>query len=133
MAKNREPQRDVESESESREEKRDGASSEEVGSSESESDSEPEQTQKPPSLPTVVAIGDLDRLSSAKVVSSNDVSMDERILRIGAEFFEGDKPVEGEREWRKLNLEEMEVYLKNLDLMRARTKLVLDVLKSKNH
>ncbi|KAK4421304.1 putative transcription factor [Sesamum alatum] len=80
-----------------------------------------------------VANGDLDRLSPAKIVSSNDVRMEERILRIGAELFEGDKTVEGEREWRKLRLEEMEVYLKKLDLMRAQTKLVLDVLKSKNH
>ncbi|KAL0407291.1 UNVERIFIED_CONTAM: putative transcription factor [Sesamum latifolium] len=81
----------------------------------------------------VVANSDVDWLSRAKTVSSNDVSMEERILRIGAELFEGDKPVEGETEWRKLRLEEMEAYLKRLDLMRAQTKLVLDVLKSKNH
>ncbi|KAL0300803.1 UNVERIFIED_CONTAM: putative transcription factor [Sesamum radiatum] len=79
------------------------------------------------------ANSDLTRLSATKIVSSNDVSMDERILRIGAELFEGDKPVEGEREWQKLRLDEMEVYLKKLDLMRAQTKPVLDVLKSKNH
>ncbi|KAL0328815.1 UNVERIFIED_CONTAM: putative transcription factor [Sesamum calycinum] len=79
------------------------------------------------------ANSDLTRLSATKIVSSNDVSMDERILRIGAELFEGDKPVEGEREWQKLRLDEMEAYLKKLDLMRAQTKLVLDVLKSKNH
>ncbi|KAL0321160.1 UNVERIFIED_CONTAM: putative transcription factor [Sesamum radiatum] len=65
MAKNREPQKVAESESESGEEKRDGVSSEEVGSSESESDSEPEQTQKPPSLPTA-ALKKSQPQSSAK-------------------------------------------------------------------
>ncbi|KAI3466603.1 hypothetical protein Pfo_023266 [Paulownia fortunei] len=80
-----------------------------------------------------VVNGGLDKLLAAKIVSSDDVSMEERILKIGAELFEGEKRVEGEREWRKLRLEEMEVYLKKLDLMRAQTKLVLDVLKSTDH
>ncbi|KAK6133313.1 hypothetical protein DH2020_032976 [Rehmannia glutinosa] len=83
----------------------------------------------------VVAVdGNVDKLA-AEIVSWNDASMEARISRIGAELFEGDNRVEGEQErvWRKLKVQEMEVYLKKLDLMRAKTKLVLDVLKSGDH
>ncbi|XP_073138777.1 GLABROUS1 enhancer-binding protein-like [Henckelia pumila] len=70
-------------------------------------------------------------LGYKKSISSNE-TVEERILRVGAEFFEGDKKLEGAREWRKLRQEEVELHLKKLDLLRAQTKLVLDVLKSTN-
>ncbi|XP_075523178.1 GLABROUS1 enhancer-binding protein-like [Primulina tabacum] len=66
----------------------------------------------------------------SKRLISNSETVEERILRAGAEFFEGDKKLEGAREWRKLRQEEVELHLKKLDLLRAQTKLVLDVLKS---
>ncbi|XP_073036950.1 GLABROUS1 enhancer-binding protein-like [Primulina eburnea] len=72
---------------------------------------------------------ELASLGSKRLISNSE-TVEERILRAGAEFFEGDKKLEGAREWRKLRQEEVELHLKKLDLLRAQTKLVLDVLKS---
>ncbi|KZV53250.1 mediator-associated protein 1 [Dorcoceras hygrometricum] len=66
----------------------------------------------------------------SKRLIAHSESVEERILRAGAEFFEGDKKLEGAREWKKLRQEEVEIQLKKLDVLRAQTKLVLDALKS---
>ncbi|KAL3819592.1 hypothetical protein ACJIZ3_005497 [Penstemon smallii] len=65
---------------------------------------------------------------------SYGLNVDERILRIGAELFEGVNGIEdGAKEWKKLMLKEMEIHIEHIDVMRARAKLVVDVLKSRNH
>ncbi|KAL3834919.1 hypothetical protein ACJIZ3_009655 [Penstemon smallii] len=67
-------------------------------------------------------------------VRSYCLNVDERVLSIGADLFEGvNRAEEGAKEWRKLMLDEMEINIKQMDVMRARTKLVLDFLKSPNH
>ncbi|KAK4489218.1 hypothetical protein RD792_005013 [Penstemon davidsonii] len=67
-------------------------------------------------------------------VRSYCLNVDERVLSIGADLFEGvNGAEEGAKEWRKLMLDEMEINIKKMDVMRARTKLVLDFLKSANH
>ncbi|XP_073048156.1 GLABROUS1 enhancer-binding protein-like [Primulina eburnea] len=72
---------------------------------------------------------ELTILGSKRLISNSE-TVEERILRAGAEFFEGDEKLEGAREWRKQRQEEVELHLKKLNLLRAQTKLVLDVLKS---
>ncbi|KAK4489219.1 hypothetical protein RD792_005014 [Penstemon davidsonii] len=62
----------------------------------------------------------------------NASGIDERVLMIGAELFEGLNGVKGSKEWKNLVVEEIDIHLKKLDMMRARTKLVLDYLKSNN-
>ncbi|KAL3834918.1 hypothetical protein ACJIZ3_009654 [Penstemon smallii] len=64
---------------------------------------------------------------------SNGSGIDERVLKIGAELFDGVNGVKGSKEWKNLVVEEIDIHLKKLDIMRARTKLVLDHLKSDNH
>ncbi|KAL0363268.1 UNVERIFIED_CONTAM: putative transcription factor [Sesamum calycinum] len=80
-----------------------------------------------------VVNSDTERLLPAKRVNSGGVSVEERILRIGAEFFESGKGLEGEKEWKKLRVEEMEVHLRQLEVKAAQTKLVLDAVKSVGH
>ncbi|KAL3624961.1 hypothetical protein CASFOL_031629 [Castilleja foliolosa] len=50
-----------------------------------------------------------------------------RVSRIGDQLFEG---VEGDDEWVELKKAEMEVYLKQMELMCTKTRLVLDMLKA---
>ncbi|KAL2245896.1 probable transcription factor At4g00390 [Sesamum indicum] len=76
---------------------------------------------------------DLERLLPAKRVNSGGVTVEERILMIGAEYYESGKGLEEEKEWKKLNVEEMEVYLRQLEVKTARAKLVLDAVKSGGH
>ncbi|KAI3456391.1 hypothetical protein Pfo_013054 [Paulownia fortunei] len=80
-----------------------------------------------------VVSGDGERLLPPKRLNSNGVSVEERILRVGAELFEVGKGLEGEKEWKKLRVEEMELHLRQLEVRSAQTKLVLDVLKSADH
>ncbi|KAL0386168.1 UNVERIFIED_CONTAM: putative transcription factor [Sesamum radiatum] len=81
-----------------------------------------------------VVNSDRERVLPAKRVNSGGVSVEERILRIGAEVFESGKgvevEVEREKEWKKLKLEEMEIHLMQLEVKTAQTKLVLDAVKS---
>ncbi|KAK4439294.1 putative transcription factor [Sesamum alatum] len=80
-----------------------------------------------------VVNSDAEGLLPAKGVNSGGVSVEERILRIGAELFESGKGLEGEKEWKKLRVEEMEVHLRQLEVRSAQTKLVLDAVKSGGH
>ncbi|KAL2245408.1 GLABROUS1 enhancer-binding protein-like [Sesamum indicum] len=73
---------------------------------------------------------DPERLLPAKRVNSGGVTVEERIWRIGAEYFESGKGLEGEKEWKKLKVEEMEVNLRQLEVKTAQAKLVLDAVKS---
>lgn len=80
-----------------------------------------------------VANASLDRIRGSTIMRSHGVSIDhERIYRIGSELFDGKKGIEGGKEWSQLMLEEMELHMKMLELMRARTKLVIDLIKSNN-
>ncbi|CAA2934302.1 probable transcription factor At1g11510 [Olea europaea subsp. europaea] len=65
--------------------------------------------------------------------SLGGMSMRERILSAGAEFFEGENKVEGHKEWMKLRVAEVELEDKKYDLMRAQARLVLNVLRSSDH
>ncbi|KAL2475548.1 DNA-binding storekeeper protein-related transcriptional regulator [Abeliophyllum distichum] len=76
-----------------------------------------------------VANGDVEMMTG----SFGGVSMREWILRTGADLFEGEKRFEGHKEWRKLRVEEIELEEKRYDLMRAQTKLVLNILRSTDH
>ncbi|KAL6553220.1 hypothetical protein OROGR_007062 [Orobanche gracilis] len=64
---------------------------------------------------------------------NDDADIDMNIARIGAKLIGGENRNEGAKEWQKLAMAETEVYLKKLEVMTARTKLILDVLKSDNH
>ncbi|CAI9756572.1 unnamed protein product [Fraxinus pennsylvanica] len=65
--------------------------------------------------------------------SNNGMSMREWILMAGAKFFEGENKIEGHKEWRKLRVEEIELEEKKYDVMRAQTKLVLNVMRATDH
>ncbi|XP_011099453.1 probable transcription factor At4g00390 [Sesamum indicum] len=80
-----------------------------------------------------VVNSDPESLLPAKRVNSGGVTVEERILRIGAEYFESGKGLEGEKEWKKLRVEEIEVYLRQLEVKTARAKLALDAVKSGGH
>ncbi|XP_020552877.1 GLABROUS1 enhancer-binding protein-like [Sesamum indicum] len=80
-----------------------------------------------------VVNSDPERLLPAKRVNSGGVTVEERILRIGAEYFESGKGLEGEKEWKKLRVEEMEVNLRQLEVKTAQAKLILDAVKSGGH
>ncbi|XP_051136330.1 probable transcription factor At1g11510 [Andrographis paniculata] len=73
----------------------------------------------------------VERVWSSKMLWSEDVSMEDRIYRIGSKLFEGQRRDDEEgREWKQLKLLEVELQLKMLEVKHARTKLVLDALKS---
>ncbi|XP_057806315.1 probable transcription factor At1g11510 [Salvia miltiorrhiza] len=61
-------------------------------------------------------------------------TMEERMLITGGEVFGlGRGGVEGEKEWQKLRLEELQLYLKQLEVKVAQTKLVLGAIKGRDH
>ncbi|KAL6542899.1 hypothetical protein OROHE_010419 [Orobanche hederae] len=64
---------------------------------------------------------------------NDDAGMYRNIPRIGAKLLGDENRNEGAKEWEKLAMAETEVYLKKLEVMTAKTKLVSDVLKSDNH
>lgn len=66
-----------------------------------------------------------DEESVSAIINREDLSAEERILKIGAVL------LEGEEEWEKLKLESLEIYLRQLELRKLQTKLVLDALKAK--
>lgn len=69
-----------------------------------------------------------ETLPAAKRLKSNSVgaSVEERMLIAG-------QGLEGDEEWEKLKEEELELYLKQLEVKVAQTKLVLDAMKGRGH
>ncbi|KAH6790505.1 hypothetical protein C2S51_005511 [Perilla frutescens var. frutescens] len=65
--------------------------------------------------------------------SSGGASMEESMLITGRELYEAGQGLEGENEWHKLRVDEMELYLKQLEVRVAQTKLVLGVMKRGDH
>ena len=59
-----------------------------------------------------VASGVKESVSVATSLNLVGMSVDDRILRMGDEFFGSGKGVEGEKEWKELKTAELEVYLK---------------------
>lgn len=59
--------------------------------------------------------------------------MEETMLLIGREIYESERGNEGKTEWHKLRAEEMELYLKQLEVRVVQTKLVLGVVKREDH
>ncbi|KAI5656873.1 hypothetical protein M9H77_25666 [Catharanthus roseus] len=55
------------------------------------------------------------------------------IAKKGMEVIKGEKREEMEEKWKKLNVEEIEIYAKKLELMLEQTKSVLEALKSSVH
>ncbi|KAK6149806.1 hypothetical protein DH2020_017331 [Rehmannia glutinosa] len=76
---------------------------------------------------------DGEKMLLAKRLKTGGVSVEDRILRLGAELFEVEKGLEGEEEWKKLIMVEMETHLRQLEVMTARTRLVVDAFKSADH
>uniref|UniRef100_A0A5B6YM87 Putative mediator-associated protein 1 n=1 Tax=Davidia involucrata TaxID=16924 RepID=A0A5B6YM87_DAVIN len=62
-----------------------------------------------------------------------DSRLEEEIIRDGLELIEGTERQELEEKWKHLRVEEVELYLKRVELIREQTKLVLEVLKSSGH
>ncbi|XP_057472240.1 GLABROUS1 enhancer-binding protein-like [Actinidia eriantha] len=60
-------------------------------------------------------------------------SLEDEIMKDGLELIGGSKKLELEEKWKKLREEEMELYLKRVDLIREQTKLVLEAMKSSGH
>ncbi|GFP92932.1 mediator-associated protein 1 [Phtheirospermum japonicum] len=69
---------------------------------------------------------DANKSVDAKRVKSIGATVEERILMIGAEMFED----EGGNEWNKLKMEEMELYLRHLEVKTAQARVVIERLKS---
>lgn len=69
-----------------------------------------------------------DKLPAAERLNSDSVgwTVEERMLTAG-------RGLEGKEEWEKLKEEEFELYLKQLEVKVAQTKLVLDFMKGRNH
>lgn len=78
----------------------------------------------------VVVSGKSEKVSAGKGFSPIGLSLEERILRAGDELF-GGEGAEGE-EWRKLKVEEIELYAKQVELKLAQSRLVLSALKSQD-
>ncbi|XP_059661274.1 probable transcription factor At1g11510 [Cornus florida] len=64
---------------------------------------------------------------------SIDSSLEDEIIRDGLELIGGSKRLELEEKWKQLRVEEVELYLKRVELVREQTKHVLAVLKSPEH
>ncbi|CAK9142624.1 unnamed protein product [Ilex paraguariensis] len=62
--------------------------------------------------------------------SIGDQSLEEKIIKDGLELIKGPKRVELEDKWKKLHVEDVELYLKRVELICEQTKLVLEALKS---
>ena len=65
--------------------------------------------------------------------SSGESSLEDEIMKDGLELIGGSKKLELEEKWKKLREEEMELYLKRVDLIREQTKLILEAMKSSVH
>lgn len=78
----------------------------------------------------LIVRGECENSSLGKRSSSGGLSVADRILRAGAELFQGGEGVDGQKEWKKLRMAEVELFSKQLELKLAQSSLVLDVLKS---
>ncbi|GFZ06284.1 hypothetical protein Acr_18g0004540 [Actinidia rufa] len=65
--------------------------------------------------------------------SIGESSLEEEIMKDGLELIGGSKKLELEEKWKKLGEEEVELYLKRVDLIREQTKLVLEAMKLSGH
>ncbi|XAR65579.1 hypothetical protein NMG60_11009743 [Bertholletia excelsa] len=77
-----------------------------------------------------------DMLISQPVLCNTSIgtsSLDDEIMKDGLELLAGPKKVELQEKWKKLRVEELELYLKRVDLIREQTKLVLEALKASGH
>lgn len=83
----------------------------------------------------VVASGEGDGPLPTRRLNLNPsgANMEERMLTNGREIYEVEQGLEGEKEWKKLRVEELELYLKQLEVRIAQTKLVLNVMKDGDH
>ncbi|KAL6989096.1 hypothetical protein U1Q18_014847 [Sarracenia purpurea var. burkii] len=59
--------------------------------------------------------------------------LEDEIIKDGLELITGSKKLELEEKWKKLRVEEVELYYKRVDLIREQTKLVLEAMKSSGH
>ncbi|KAL6992701.1 hypothetical protein U1Q18_010815 [Sarracenia purpurea var. burkii] len=62
--------------------------------------------------------------------NTGESSVEDEIIKDGLELISGPKKLELEEKWKKLRVEEVELYLKRIDLIHEQTKLVLGALKS---
>ncbi|KAG5548477.1 hypothetical protein RHGRI_013979 [Rhododendron griersonianum] len=58
-----------------------------------------------------------------------DLSIEEVVIKDGLELLSGSKKLEMTEKWRQFRVEEVELYLKRLDLVREQGKLVLEAMK----
>ncbi|XP_057488444.1 probable transcription factor At1g11510 [Actinidia eriantha] len=65
--------------------------------------------------------------------SIGESSLEEEIMKDGLELIGSSKKLELEEKWKKLGEEEVELYMKRVDLIREQTKLVLEAMKSSGH
>ncbi|GFZ03176.1 hypothetical protein Acr_15g0017840 [Actinidia rufa] len=61
------------------------------------------------------------------------LGLEEEIIKDGLEMIRGAKKLELKAKWEQLRVEEVELYLKRLDLIREQAMLVLEALKSSGH
>ncbi|PSS10336.1 Transcription factor [Actinidia chinensis var. chinensis] len=61
------------------------------------------------------------------------LGLEEEIIKDGLEMIRGAKKLELKVKWEQLRVEEVELYLKRLDLIREQAMLVLEALKSSGH
>ncbi|XP_057785071.1 probable transcription factor At1g61730 [Salvia miltiorrhiza] len=80
----------------------------------------------------VVVSGDGEK-SRAKRLNFNSVgaTIEERMMISGGEYFGLGQGLEGEQDWQKLRVEELELLQKQLELRVEQTKLVLQVMKDR--
>ncbi|KAL6562206.1 hypothetical protein OROGR_003213 [Orobanche gracilis] len=81
----------------------------------------------------VVVNDDSERMFPAKRMKRNGASVEEIIMMFGNEMFEEGKGHEKEKEWKKLRMDEIEAYMRNLEVKAAQARLVVDNLKSAGH
>ncbi|KAL6567473.1 hypothetical protein OROGR_001141 [Orobanche gracilis] len=81
----------------------------------------------------VVVNDDSERMLPAKRMKQNGASVDEIIMMFGNEMFAEGKGHEKEKEWKKLRMDEIEAYMKNLEVKAAQARLVVDNMKSAGH
>ncbi|KAL6573894.1 hypothetical protein OROHE_001436 [Orobanche hederae] len=81
----------------------------------------------------VVVNDDSERMLRAKRMKRNGASVEEIIMMFGNEMFGEGKGHEKEKEWKKLIMDEIEAYMRNLEVKAAQASLVVDNLKSAGH
>ncbi|GAB4831024.1 hypothetical protein Ancab_005039 [Ancistrocladus abbreviatus] len=61
------------------------------------------------------------------------MGLDENIIKEGLKLLDSNKRAELEEKWRMLRVDEVEVYLKRVNLIREQTLLILDAMRSAKH